>query len=133
MCVGVLLTSGAVFLYLCRIVGSVEVLIIGRFLIGLAAGVATSTVPMYLLELAPLKLKGTLGVLCSMGLTGGVVVGQVASLEEVLGSVDNWHYAMSGHIILVIICYIPFAWFPESPKYLYCVKGQKDEAEKGFI
>lgn len=56
---------------------SVIMLIIARFIVGLASGLTTSTLPMYMAELSPLQLRGTLGVLCSMGVTGGVVVGQI--------------------------------------------------------
>lgn len=60
---------------------------------------------MYLTEIAPLQLRGTLGVLCSMGFTGGVVVGQIFSLQEIFGTEDLWHYALSFYAVLVITCY----------------------------
>lgn len=83
---------------------------------------------MYLTEIAPLQLRGTLGVLCSMGFTGGVVVGQIFSLQEIFGTEDLWHYALSFYAVLVIICTLPYAYFPESPKYLYLVAGDRDGA-----
>ncbi|KAG4071658.1 hypothetical protein HA402_011812 [Bradysia odoriphaga] len=52
---------------------SVVMLIFGRLIVGLAAGLTTSTLPMYMAELSPLQLRGTLAVLSPMGLTGGVV------------------------------------------------------------
>lgn len=66
-----------------------------------------------------------------IGVTAGVVVAQVISLEEVLGSEAHWHYALSAYILLVIICFLPYKWLPESPKYLYIVVGKRDEARKG--
>lgn len=101
--------------------GSVEMLLIGRLLVGLASGLTTSTVPMYLSELAPLAFRGTLGVLCSMGVTGGVVVGQIGSLQEVFGTADHWHWAFAVFGLLVVVCLLPYPWFPESPKFLYIV------------
>lgn len=65
------------------------------------------------------------------GVTGGVVVGQVASLQIVWGSEEQWHIAMSGFIMLVLICFVPYYWFPESPKFLYVVRGRRDLAKKG--
>lgn len=73
---------------------------------------------MYLSEIAPLQLRGTLGVFCSMGLTGGVVVGQVVSLQEVFGTPDLWHFSLSFQLVFLIICTLPYRLFPESPKYL---------------
>lgn len=83
---------------------------------------------MYLTEIAPLQLRGTLGVLCSMGFTGGVVVGQIFSLQEVFGTEDLWHYALSFYAVLVIICTLPYGYFPESPKYLLLVAGDREGA-----
>lgn len=83
---------------------------------------------MYLSEIAPLHLRGTLGVFCSMGVTGGVVVGQIVSLEQLLGTRENWHYSLSFFALLVILSTLPYYWFPESPKYLCCVIGDSDAA-----
>lgn len=83
--------------------------------------------PMYLSEIAPFHLRGTLGVFCSMGFTGGVVVGQVVSLQELLGTPELWHYCMSFQIIFVILCTLAYPIFPESPKYL-CLIGDKSGA-----
>lgn len=94
---------------------------------GLASGLTTSCLPMYLSEIAPLQLRGTLGVLCSMGLTGGVVVGQIFSLQEIFGTVELWHYSLSSYVVLVFICTLPYVYFPESPKYLHLV-GDRDGA-----
>lgn len=110
---------------------SVELLILGRILAGLASGLATTIVPMYLIELAPLSLSGTMGVLCSMGVTGGVVVGQVFSLNEVFGSEDLWHCALGFYAVLVIAAFLTYCWWPESPKYLYVIAGQKEQAKIG--
>ena len=41
----------------------VAVLITGRFVVGVACGIFTATVPMYLGELAPLAIKGRVGSL----------------------------------------------------------------------
>lgn len=85
---------------------------------------------MYLTELAPLSQRGQLGVLCSMGVTGGVVVGQIFSLQEVFGTEDLWQFSLSSFAVLVVLCFLPYMAFPESPKYLYIVVGKKDEAIK---
>lgn len=125
---GALFLAGALFFFFCRMAGSVEMLLIGRLLVGLASGLTTSTVPMYLAELAPLAFRGTLGVLCSMGVTGGVVVGQIGSLQEVFGTADMWHVAFSVFGLLVVLCLLPYPWFPESPKFLYIVAKNEDGA-----
>lgn len=103
---------------------------IGRFIVGLASGLTTTALPMYLTELAPLAQRGQLGVLCSMGVTGGVVVGQIFSLQQIFGTEDLWQFSLSAFAILVVFCFLPYMAYPESPKYLYIVVGKKDEAIK---
>ncbi|XP_058125663.1 solute carrier family 2, facilitated glucose transporter member 3-like [Anopheles ziemanni] len=125
---GFLLVLGGLCFQFCKAIGSVELLMIGRIVVGLAAGLTTSTVPMYLTELAPLGLRGALGVFCSMGVTGGVVVGQVMSLEEVFGTDDHWQFALSFYVILVVMFFVPYHWLPESPKYLFVIRRRHDEA-----
>lgn len=130
ICFFLFLLSAICFLT-CRVAQSVELIVIGRILAGLASGLTTTIVPMYLIELAPLSLSGTMGVLCSMGVTGGVVVGQVFSLTEVFGSEEFWHYALSFYAVLVLVAFLSYFWWPESPKYLYVIAGQKERAKKG--
>uniref|UniRef100_A0A182JY07 Major facilitator superfamily (MFS) profile domain-containing protein n=1 Tax=Anopheles christyi TaxID=43041 RepID=A0A182JY07_9DIPT len=125
---GFLLFVGGVCFQFCQTLNSVELLMIGRIVVGLAAGLTTSTVPMYLTELAPLGLRGALGVFCSMGVTGGVVVGQVISLEEIFGTEEHWQFALSFYVILVVIFFVPYPWLPESPKYLFVIRRRQDEA-----
>lgn len=59
--------AGGVCFVLSRQVSSVELLLIGRFVVGLAAGLTTTVVPMYLTELAPLRIRGATGVMCQLG------------------------------------------------------------------
>lgn len=126
------MVASALFLT-CRIAQSVELLILGRILVGLASGLTTTIVPMYLIEVAPLSLSGTMGVLCSMGVTGGVVVGQVFSLNQVFGSEENWHYALGVYGVFVLLAFSTYLWWPESPKYLYVIAGEKELARQGTI
>ncbi|XP_065081978.1 solute carrier family 2, facilitated glucose transporter member 3-like [Ochlerotatus camptorhynchus] len=125
---GILHTVGGFCFIFCRELKSVELLLLGRMLVGLAAGLTTGVLPMYLAEVSPTKLRGTISTLCGLGLTAGVVVGQIVSLDQVLGTKDSWQYGISCFTILNIFCYVPYAWLPESPKYLYSVKDDPDEA-----
>ncbi|XP_054739317.1 solute carrier family 2, facilitated glucose transporter member 3 [Anastrepha obliqua] len=125
---GGLFTIGGILFFFCRLAGSVEMLLLGRLIVGLASGLTTAILPMYLTEIAPLALRGTFGVFCPIGVTGGVVVGQVFSLRYVFGTEDLWHYALSFYMLLVAVCYLPAYYFPESPKYLYIVRSDQELA-----
>lgn len=69
----------AILFFFCRMANSVIMLIIARFIAGVASGLTTSTLPMYMAELSPLQLRGTLGVLSPLGIIGGVVIGQIGT------------------------------------------------------
>lgn len=40
---------------------------------------------MYLTEMAPLELRGAMGVFCPLGVTSGVLLSQIISLNQLLG------------------------------------------------
>lgn len=130
---GLLYIVSSLCFVFCRLVNSVELLVIGRFIVGLGAGLTTSTIPLYLTELVPLRLREKFGVLSAVGITGGIVLGQILSLNEIFGTADLWEYALSFYGIFVILSLIPYWKYPESPKFLYMVAGDKEEASKELI
>lgn len=65
---GVLFVIGAVLFYFCRVLAFVELLLLGRFVVGLSSGITTSVLAMYLAEIAPSALRGTLAVFSGLGL-----------------------------------------------------------------
>ncbi|RZC33591.1 solute carrier family 2, facilitated glucose transporter member 1-like, partial [Asbolus verrucosus] len=75
--------AGVLF-FASKAANSVEMLICGRLLVGVSSGLITSVMPMYLTELAPRLLRGSMGVLCPLGVTFGVLLGQILSLYKIL-------------------------------------------------
>lgn len=59
---------GAVLFYLCYIVSLVELLLIGRVIVGFASGITTAVLGMYLSEIPPPELRGTLATFSGLGL-----------------------------------------------------------------
>lgn len=117
----------------CRVLKSVEMLILGRLIVGLASGMTTTVLPMYLIEISPLPLKAALGALFGMGVTGGVVLGQLFTLNVLFGSADFWQYGLGFYLVLVILGYLPSLYFPSSPKYLCVVRGDNNRALRELI
>lgn len=94
-----------------------------RFFGGIASALIFTAQPMYLLELAPATLSGSVGVFTCIGVTGGILLAQIVSMPQLLGSEENWPYALSFYALLVLICLLPLMCYPESPRWLYLVKG----------
>lgn len=130
---GLLYLCGALFVLRCRLASSVELLLMGRFIIGVASGLSTSTAPMYLAEISPPSLRGSFGTFFSVGLTTGIVIGQIFSLEEVLGTANDWQYAFSAFGLFNLMSLLLYRWIPESPKYLYIVAGHESNAKRGKL
>ena len=121
--------AGAAMFFLVRKLNSIELLLAGRLVVGLSGGFATSIVPMYMTEIAPLRLRGAVGVLCQLGLTGGVFLGQITGLETVLGTENAWQYMLGAFAPLCIFALVVTSVIlPESPKYLFIIKEQKQRA-----
>ncbi|XP_043498940.1 solute carrier family 2, facilitated glucose transporter member 1-like isoform X1 [Polistes fuscatus] len=121
---------GAILFLLVPALNSVELLLAGRLIVGLSGGLATSLLPMYMTEIAPLKLRGAVGVLCQLGITSGVFLAQIVGLDTVLGTEENWHIMLAAVAILCAIALLITFILPESPKYLYIIKEQQSKALK---
>uniref|UniRef100_A0A8C0K123 Major facilitator superfamily (MFS) profile domain-containing protein n=1 Tax=Canis lupus dingo TaxID=286419 RepID=A0A8C0K123_CANLU len=64
-----------------RRAGSFEMVILGRLLIGVSAGVSMSVQPMYLGESAPKELRGAVAMTPAIFTALGIVMGQVVGLR----------------------------------------------------
>lgn len=60
---------------------SFEMLILGRFIIGLYSGLTTGFVPMYVGEVSPTALRGALGTFHQLGIVLGILIAQVSAVQ----------------------------------------------------
>ncbi|XP_077428410.1 solute carrier family 2, facilitated glucose transporter member 9 isoform X1 [Vanacampus margaritifer] len=111
---------------------SFEMLIIGRFIIGIDSGIALSVLPMYLGEISPRYIRGSIGQFNSILICLGVFIGQVLGLPELLGQESRWNYLFSFLALPAVLqlCVLPF--LPESPRYLLIERRDEAAAEKAF-
>uniref|UniRef100_H3BDJ3 Solute carrier family 2 member 11b n=1 Tax=Latimeria chalumnae TaxID=7897 RepID=H3BDJ3_LATCH len=113
--------------------GLFELIILGRFLIGISAGVSICTQPLYLGEIASKPLRGAMAMGTSVFLTAGILIGQIVGLRELLGGEMYWPILLSTSCVPASIQLCTLPWFPESPRYLLidrndelkCVKALK--------
>ncbi|KAM4578413.1 solute carrier family 2, facilitated glucose transporter member 11-like isoform 3-T3 [Fundulus diaphanus] len=112
--------------------GSFELLIIGRLLSGIHAGIALCVQPLYLGEIAPTALRGAMGMGTSVFITGGILTGQVMGLKEILGKEEYWPILLSTTCIPAVLQLLILPWFPESPRYLLIDKGDEEACKKAL-
>lgn len=79
----VLAFIAAGFMGFSKLAASWEMLIIGRFVVGLYSGLSTGFVPMYVGEIAPTSLRGALGTLHQLGIVIGILMAQVGTVHRV--------------------------------------------------
>lgn len=111
---------------------SFEMLIIGRVIMGVDSGIALSALPMYLGEISPRHIRGSIGQFNSILICLGVFTGQVLGLPELLGQESRWIYLFSFLAVPAVLqlCVLPF--LPESPRYLLIEKRDEAGAEKAL-
>lgn len=71
----------AVLMGFSKMAFSFEMLILGRFIIGLYSGLTTGFVPMYVGEVSPTALRGALGTFHQLGIVLGILIAQVSTGE----------------------------------------------------
>ncbi|KAM9324097.1 solute carrier family 2, facilitated glucose transporter member 3-like [Gastrophryne carolinensis] len=120
---------GGALMALSKLGRSLEMMIIGRFIIGIFCGFCTGLVPMYIGEVAPTVYRGALGTLNQLGIVIGILIAQIFGLHAILGSVTFWPLLMGITCLLSIIQCALLPFCPESPRFLLMVKKEHEKAE----
>lgn len=76
------------FLSFSKLAASFEMLIIGRFMVGVYSGLSTGFVPIYVEEISPTSLRGALGTLHQLAVVIGILVAQVSLRCD--QTIDGW-------------------------------------------
>lgn len=119
---------GAVLMGFSKIASSVEMLIIGRFIIGVNCGFATTASPTYVSEVAPLRLRGAFGTVNQLAVALGLVGGQILGIDVILGSDENWPWLLGMAIIPSVLQCIMLPFAPESPRFLLLAVRDEEKA-----
>lgn len=92
-------------------------LVMGRLVVGLAIGVAAQCVPVYLSEVSPANIRGTVLTLNSVAITGGQLLSYVAALS-IGDSKHSWRYLFGISVIPAVLFLVSMEFVPESPRWL---------------
>ncbi|ORX91528.1 general substrate transporter [Basidiobolus meristosporus CBS 931.73] len=105
--------------------GSIPQLIIGRFFAGLAGGSASTFVPMFISEIAPLRYKGRMGTMTQVAFVSGVLTAQGLALRFTY--VPGWRILLSLTAIPSVFQIVALCFCTETPAWLIR-QGRIDEA-----
>ncbi|XP_006885970.1 PREDICTED: solute carrier family 2, facilitated glucose transporter member 7 [Elephantulus edwardii] len=122
----------AILMGVSKVAKAFELIIFSRVVLGICAGIAYSALPMYLGELAPKNLRGTLGTMTEVFVIVGIFLGQIFSLQAILGNPTGWPVllAITGIPALIQLLSLPF--FPESPRYTLIQKRNEETVRKAL-
>ena len=119
----VLFVAGSV---LCGVAWSPGVLIVGRFILGLAIGIASFTAPLYLAEIAPESIRGAMISLYQLMITIGILAAYLSDLG--FSYTGNWRWMLGVIAIPGALFLVGVSVLPDSPRWLM-MRGRRPEAE----
>eukprot|EP00727_Mastigamoeba_balamuthi_P014785 m51a1_g9932 hypothetical protein (505) ;mRNA; r:56713-58757 len=120
----------AVGALVCAFSAHIWMLVAGRFILGLAVGIASVVVPLMIGELAPKSIRGQIGVLNQLSITAGILAAYVLGVVFVYIPRVNWRVMMGAPTVLMSAAHLVLTGFvirTESPRWLVMVK-RNDEA-----
>ena len=106
---------------------NVESLIFSRVLLGLAVGVASYTAPLYLAEIAPERIRGSMISMYQLMLTTGIVVAYLS--DTAFSYSGSWRWMLGVIAIPAVILFIGVLFLPNSPRWL-ASHGRFNEAQR---
>lgn len=104
---------------------NVAVVIAFRFVMGLAVGAASVTVPIYLSEIAPARARGRLSGLNQLMISTGILLAYLVNLA--LSPAQAWRWMFGLGAVPAVLLLVGAYFQPESPRWLV-KKGRTDEA-----
>ncbi|CAG9784870.1 unnamed protein product [Diatraea saccharalis] len=104
---------------------NVNMLYIGRLMIGFGSGMVGAPARVYTAEVSQPHLRGMLGALASVGVSTGVLI------QYVIGSATTWNILAGISVIVPVLSLLGMLILPETPNYLL-TNDKADKAEKSL-
>lgn len=96
----------------------IALLIVGRFLVGIAIGIASYAAPLYIAEIAPTKHRGALVSLNQLTVTIGILLSYVVDYFCSLMSTHQWRWMLGIGIVPACLLFLGVLFLPYSPRWL---------------
>lgn len=124
------------FLFLCGTLFAAfafcfSMVVFGRLIMGFAIGVSAMVVPMYLSEISPPKVRGTIVFLFQLAITLGLLSAFATNLyfsQLITDHTSNWRWMFGIGVIPAIVLYVGMSYMPFSPRWLK-LQGRDEEAK----
>ena len=103
---------------------NLAVLVVARVLLGLAIGIASMIVPVYIAEIAPPRVRGALVSLQQFMITVGIMVSYLVSYA--FSGSGAWRWMLGVGMIPAAILLVGMLPLPESPRWLLAKDRRQD-------
>ncbi|WP_408960392.1 sugar porter family MFS transporter [Natrinema sp. 74] len=107
--------------FIMAVAPSVPILIAGRVLDGVGIGFASVVGPLYIAEIAPAKIRGSLVTLNNVAITGGILVSYITNQFIASLAIDaglSWRVMLGLGMVPAMILFVGIIFMPESPRWL---------------
>src|ERR1700692_2080890 len=123
----IIFAAGAI---LCAAARSPEILVVGRIIVGLGIGLSSSTVPVYISEVAPADARGWQVSLFQLAITVGILLAYL--VDYAFEAKQGWRWMFSLSVIPAAIFGAGMFFLPESPRWLLR-RGQRETARAMLV
>ncbi|MFC4439686.1 MULTISPECIES: sugar porter family MFS transporter [Natrialbaceae] len=96
---------------------TVEVLILGRIVDGIGVGFASVVGPLYISEISPPKIRGSLVSLNQLTITSGILIAYLVNYA--FSSGGEWRWMLGLGMVPATVLFVGMLFMPESPRWLY--------------
>lgn len=127
MATAVIFITGSI---LCGLAPNIYVLIASRILVGLAVGIVNFVVPLYLSEVSPKSLRGTLVSLYQWAITAGILFSYFIN-AAFAQAVYNWRWMLMAGILPGAVLLVGMLFMGDTPRWL--VSKNRDEEAKRVL
>lgn len=127
MATAVIFTLGSI---MCAFAPNIFVLIASRIFVGFAVGVVNFVVPLYLSEISPKHLRGTLVSLYQWAITAGILFSYFIN-AVFAHAVYNWRWMLFAGVIPGIVLFVGMCFMHDTPRWLVSKKCD-EEAKIAF-
>jgi sugar porter (SP) family MFS transporter len=114
-----LLITSVVFIagaLVCAAAGSIQILILGRVIVGAGIGLASSVVPLYISEISPAKARGWQVSLFQLAITVGILAAYLADYAFTPSAAWRWMLGLA--VIPGGLLGAGMLFLPETPRFL---------------
>ncbi|XP_018605415.1 solute carrier family 2 member 11, like [Scleropages formosus] len=124
--------AGSIFMLVSKTATSFEMIIVGRLLYGINAGIGFTSHALYVMECSPKRLRGLMGASVSFFIAFGRFFAQLLGFREFLGTEECWPWLVGFSGLIGTLQLVTLPLMPESPQYLLLDLGDHKGCEKAM-